>query len=172
MPLNALRGLKIVAHSVADTLSPRGGFVGTPFHLAFLPFACGQSLTGVIPLTLFIVHGPEHLRFYAALFLGFKVTLGTWVSAFIISRFYPVWIGENGLRARSFWGLARRVEWGDIERVSYIRWLLVTPVLRISSPKLRDAIWLPLFLRRQDEFVALVRERVPRGNPLREYFEA
>lgn len=129
-------------------------------------------MTGIIPLALFIVHGPQHLRFYALIFLGFKITLGSMVSALIITRFYPVWIGETGLRARNFWGLARRVEWHDIERVRPIRWLIVTPVLRISSPKLRDAIWLPLFLDKQREFGEEVRQKVPRGNPLREYFEA
>ncbi len=171
MPLKIARLLQNIGHEVADTFSPRGGFVGKPFHLRFSNFACAQSMTGIIPLLLFIVHGPEHLRVYALAFLGFKITVGALLSALIITRFYPVWIGENGLRARNFWGLARRLDWNEIQHVRMIRWLIVTPVLRITSPKLRDAIWLPLFLDKQAEFGAEVREKVPRGNPLREYFE-
>lgn len=172
MPLKFAFWMQNIGREIIDTFSPRGGFVGTPFHLRFSSFACAQSMTGVIPLSLFIVHGPQQFRVYALFFLGFKITLGALISAFIISRFYPVWIGENGLRARNFWGLARRLEWNDIERVTMIRWLIVTPVLRITSPKLRDAIWLPLFLDRQSEFVQEVRQKVPRGNPFREYFES
>ncbi len=171
MPLKIARLLQNIGREITDTLSPRGGFVGRPFRLRFTNFACAQSMTGIVPISLFIAHGPERFFFYALAFLGFKVTLGALSSAFIISRFYPVWISETGLRARNFWGLARRLDFGDIERVTMIRWLLVTPVLRITSPKLRDAIWLPLFLDKQSEFGEEVRQKVPRGNPLREYFE-
>lgn len=171
MPLKIAHLSRQIGREIIDTFSPRGGFVGTPFRLRFSSFALAQSMTGVLPLSLFIAHGPEELRLYALGFLGFKITLGALVSAFIISRFYPIWINETGLRARNFWGLARRLDWADIERVRVIRWLIVTPVLRISSPKLRDTIWLPLFLDKQTEFAAQVREIVPRGNPLREYFE-
>lgn len=160
-----------IGREIADTFSPRGGFIGRPFHLRFSSFAGAQSLTGILPLSLFIVHGPEEFRLYALAFLGFKITVGALISALIITRYYPVWIGENGLRARNFWGLARRLEWNEIERVRPIRWLIVTPVLRISGSKLRDSIWLPLFLDKQQEFAQVVRETVPRGNPLREYFE-
>lgn len=172
MPFSIARLLHGIGREITDTLSPRGGFAGRPFRLRFANFALAQSMTGIVPISLFIAHGPERFFLYALMFLGFKVTLGALLSAFIVTRFYPIWINQQGLRARNFWGLARRLDWDDIERVTVIRWLIVTPVLRITSPRLRDAIWLPLFLVRQAEFESAVRETVPRGNPLREYFEA
>lgn len=163
--------LRNLWRAIADSFSPRGGFEGDTFRLKFGPFALAQSVSGVLPLTLFAVHGPAHLRLYATLFLAFKISIGALLSAAIVSRFFPILLNERAVRARNFWGLARVVPFEEIASVAPIRWLIFTPMLRISTFKSRNIVWLPLFLVHQGEFEARVREWAPENNPLREFFE-
>ena len=157
--------------SIINLFSPRGDFAGRTFRLRFGPFALSQSVTGIIPITLFALHGPEHLRFYALLFLAFKISLGAVLTAAIVSRFFPVTVGETGIRARNFWGMARVITWHEMASVAPIRWLFFTSFARISTHRAKNWVWLPLFLRQQNEFEAQVRKFAPVDNPLREFFE-
>ncbi len=154
-----------------DPFLPRGSFAGRAFHLQFAPFAMSQSMTGVIPITLFAIHGPQHLRFYALIFLAFKISIGALSSAFVVSRFFPVIISEEGVRARNFWGMARVMPWEEMVNVAPIRWLIFTYFARISTRSAKSRVWLPLFLAQQSEFEAQVRHFAPEGNPLRRFFE-
>jgi hypothetical protein len=160
-----------IGRAVYQGFAPRAGFPGQAFHLGFRPFLASQTVTGVIPLLLFAIHGPEHLRFYALAFLLFKISIGALLSAWIITRYFPVLLDESGVRARNLWGTACFLEWSDIEAAHPIRWLLFTRYIRLLSSKSRLAIWIPLFLDNQSEFNAKVRKWAPAGNPLREKLE-
>ncbi len=169
MPLE--RGFARPWRRAVESLAPRGAFEGRAFHLRFAPFALAQSVSGVVPLLLFAIYGPTPLRFYAFLVLAFKISAGALVSAAIVARFFPILLNDHALRARNFWGLARVVPFDEIVSVSPIRWLLFTPMLRVSTHQARHIVWVPLFLVQQSEFEARVREWVPADNPLRRYFE-
>jgi hypothetical protein len=160
-----------VWRSVYNLFAPHGDFVGRAYHLEFTPFALSQSVTGVVPLILFALHGPEELRIYALMLLAFKVSVGSVLSAAIVSRFFPVMLNEEALRARNFWGMARVVPYEEIASVAPIRWLIFTHFVRISTHSAKNWVWLPLFLHRQEEFEAQIRQFAPVDNPLRRLFE-
>jgi hypothetical protein len=158
--------------SFIKVMEPRGDFVGRPFHLQFKAFALSQSVTGVIPVTLFLLHGPVSMRLYFLMFLAFKISLGSMTSAGIISRYFPIWINEDAIRARNLWGMARVVPYDDMARVVPIRWLIFTRFAKISTHQYKNWVWLPLFLNGQGEFEKQVCQFAPADNPLRRYFEA
>lgn len=154
-----------------DTFSRRGGFEGTAYRVQPVPFALSQAANGVIPLLLLILHGPPHLRSFAMAFLGFKISVGSAIIAFIVSRYFPIMINEKELRARNWTGVARRIGWEEIIAVKKIRWLYVAPVLRISTSRERDHILLPLFLENQEDFSARVRAWTLPANPLHRFLK-
>lgn len=172
MPLETALETESKWRSALDLFSPRGSFAGRAFHLRFVPFALSQSVTGVVPIALFATHGPQHLRIYAVAFLAFKITIGAILTAAIVSQFFPVTLSERGIRARNFWGMARVIQWDEMASIAPIRWLIFTSFARVSTHRAKNWVWLPLFLRRQNEFEAQVQRYAPEGNPLRVFFEA
>ena len=159
------------ANAIARVLAPRGGFVGRAFHLRFGPFALSQTLPGIWPFLLLLVHGPQGWRVWVALLLALKIMGGGVLVAAIVARFFPVIANPDGLRARNFWGLAREVRWDEITRVTPIRWLIWTRFARLSTARCKNIVWLPLFLREQTEFERAVEQWAPPGNPLRRFFD-
>lgn len=155
-----------------DTFSRRGGFVGQAFHLKPVPFALSQSANGVLPLLFFMIHGPAHLRTFAVALLGFKVSVGSVLVAFIVSRYFPILINERELRARNWTGVARRIRWEEITQVNKFRWLYIAPMLRISTEREHHHILLPLFLENEAAFSAQVRLWTDSQNPLHRFLEA
>jgi hypothetical protein len=160
-----------IGRTLYNLFAPHGDFVGQAFHLQFVPFALSQCVSGVVPLILLAMHGPESLRIIALAILAFKISIGAVLTAGIVSRFFPVMVNEKALRARNFWGMARVVPFEEMATVAPIRWLIFTPFARISTHRYKNWVWLPLFLVRQKEFEARYCEVAPVDNPLRRYFE-
>lgn len=166
-PLRPARPLDAIYRAVA----PRGGFSGRAFHLRFTPFALSQIVPGVWPFALLLWQGPQEWRLWIALLLALKTVFGGVCVAAIVSRCFPVIANARGLRARNFWGQAREVAWDEIAEVKPIRWLIWTQFARVSTRKCRHIVWLPLFLREQNEFEAKIKQWAPPGNALRAFFE-
>ncbi|RYG62671.1 hypothetical protein EON80_22675 [bacterium] len=161
-----------LGRTIYNLFAPKGDFVGQAFRLEFTPFALSQSVTGVIPLTLFALKGPAQFRIYAVMLLAFKISIGAVLTAAIVTRFFPVMVNDRALRARNFWGMARVIPFEEIAKVEPIRWLIFTPFARISTHRYKNWVWLPLFLVRQQEFEKRYCEVAPVDNPLRVYFES
>ncbi len=166
-PMRSASPLDAVYRAVA----PRGGFEGRAFHLRFAPFAMSQIVPGAWPFTLLLWQGPQEWRVWLTFLLALKITGGGVLVAAIVSRYFPVIANQRGLRARNFWGQAREVAWQDIREIKPIRWLIWTKFVRISTPTCRNIVWLPLFLREQNEFEHNVKQWAPPGNALRAFFE-
>lgn len=158
--------------AIYRAVAPRGGFAGRAFHLRFAPFALSQIVPGAWPFALLLWQGPQEWRLWLTVLLALKITGGGVLVAAIVSRFFPVIANSRGLRARNFWGQAREVAWQDICAVKPIRWLFWTTFAKISTPKSRNIVWLPLFLREQSEFEHEVKQWAPPENALRIFFEA
>ncbi len=160
-----------------DTFSRRGGVSGRPyfegraFHVEPFTFAAVQVTSSGVPFLLLMLHSPAHLQGWVLGLFGFKITVGTFLMAIIVSRYQPVVVNERGLRARNLLGEARRLEWSQIRAVRATRWLGIAPMLRISSLSRPNVIWLPLYLKNRANFESYMREVVPHGNVLREFFE-
>jgi hypothetical protein len=157
--------------NLVDSFSRRGGYEGREFYIQPIPFALTQCVSGLIPLLLILLHGPAHLRSLVLILFAVKITVGTFIAAIIVSRVFPILVGKNGLRGRNLMGEARRVEWNQIKSAHFMMWMGFAPLVRISTFKRANVIWLPLYLDKRTEFEATVREWAPQGNPLREIFE-
>ena len=92
------------------------------------------------------------------------------VAVFVIVRLLPVYICDQGLKCGNFWGAYSFVSWSTITHVRKVRfaWL---PYLRIYSPSLRWAIWLPLFLSDGRRFWKTVQPWLEAGSPLEQVAE-
>lgn len=157
--------------AIYRAVAPRGGFAGRAFHLRFVPFALSQIVPGAWPFALLLWHGPQEWRIWITVLLALKVAGGGVLVAAIVSRFFPIIANPRGLRARNFWGQAREVAWEDMSAVKPIRWLIWTDFAKISTPESRNIVWLPLFLREQDEFESNVKQWAPPENALRIFLE-
>ena len=166
-PLSHAAPLDAIYRAVA----PRGGFRGRAFRLKFAPFALTQIVPGACPFAVMLWQGPQEWRVWLMALLTLKIMGGGALVAAVISRCFPVIANEHGVRARNFWGQAREVAWNDITQVSPIRWLIWTKFARLSTPKCRHIVWLPLFLSEQTEFESAVAKWAPRDNALRQFFE-
>ena len=157
--------------NLVDSFSRRGGYEGREFYIQPIPFALTQCVSGLLPLLLILIHGPTHLQAVILGLFALKITVGTFFAAMIVSRVFPILVGQNGLRGRNLMGEARRVEWHQIKSAKFMLWMGFAPLVRISTFKRANVIWLPLYLDKRAEFEETVRERAPKGNPLREIFE-
>ena len=164
--------LERASRAIYRALAPRGGFVGRAFHLKFGPFALSQTVPGIWPFLVLLWHGPQGWRVWVAALLALKIIGGGVLVAWLVARYFPILVNENGLRARNFWGLAREVSWHEIERVAPIRWLVFTRFARLSTASCKNIVWLPLFLKEQNEFERAIENWAPEGNALRRFLEA
>ena len=71
---------------------------------------------------------------------------------------------EDGLRGCDFWGRSHELKWPDMVDAERVRLLGCSYIrVRSSAP---TSLWIPVFLRQQADFSALVREKAGAGNPL------
>ncbi len=158
--------------SIRDSFSPYGDYPALGnYYLVFWRFALAQLGWSVIPLTIGLFVVPHHLRIWVAIIFSCKVLLGCVLSALVVSKYYPVQVGSEGIRARDLGGMAVRLQWDQIAAVNATICLPQAPYARVSTARKKHAVYLPLFLKEMDGFVNQVVEHAPPGNPLRQFLE-
>jgi hypothetical protein len=157
---------------LVDTFSPVAGYPAVgEFHLQFWRFVIAQAFCGLLPFLVAYLLVPRQYHVWVTGALIIKLIFGALASAVIVSRYYPVHVSREGIRARNPAGIACRLRWEEMTRVDPVWWALLARYVRISSARKKDAIWLPLYLKDMKGFAALVREHAPADNPLRRFLE-
>jgi hypothetical protein len=86
----------------------------------------------------------------------------------LINRFFYVEVREGGVRGYDFWGRYHFVDWREMEKVEHRRVLNLT-FLRIFYRSGKSPLWLPLFLKKREQFSSAVARLAPEDNPLKDY---
>jgi hypothetical protein len=82
-----------------------------------------------------------------------------------LSAYFKVYVSPDGLRAFNFWGLYREVAWAELRSAGPVNFLGLK-YLRAYPTGGRAPLWLPLFLRDQGRFCALVRQYAGPEHPV------
>jgi hypothetical protein len=89
--------------------------------------------------------------------------------AALINKFFYVEVRESGVRGYDFWGRYRFVDWREMEKIEHRRVLNLT-FLRIFYRSGKSPLWLPLFLKKREQFSSDIVRMAPEDNPLKNYF--
>lgn len=88
----------------------------------------------------------------------------------VIYYLQPTLAGEPGIKAMNIWGVRRLVGWSDIESVSFARWYLVQPSLKLVDRSGRT-YWIARDTKDLGALHALAVEHGGAGHPLAKALE-
>ena len=148
-----------------DSVTFRVSFLGVLSYVAAYGLSIGLGI-GLLLTLLAGDHIPAEgwaVAAVAGLLVG-AVLVGIMVAVFSTK------VSAAGIRAFDVWGFPHVVAWVDMTTARRLN-MGGLKFLRVSSDAKGRPLWIPLFHRRQVEFVAAVTSLAPVGNVMRSHLE-
>ena len=123
---------------------------------------CGMLFTAVLESLSRPIPGILSFTFLKILSI---IYLWAMICAFVLAQTLAVHVTQAGIRARTFWGVSKSLDWSGIARVERVgfAWL---GFLRLHPEAGGGPLWVPLFLKNREGFRAEALSHVSAAHPL------
>lgn len=141
----------------------------TAFHSSVRSVVlCAAPLGVAFGMALILIHDGFVVdwRNWRALVIAILAGIvGVVLQSYVACRLYSVEITRMGIRAYSFWGSRRFIEWEQIDALRPARFLNLR-YLRLYSRHHQSPVWVALFYPNYSDFRRALTERAPSGSPI------